>query len=69
MKQVIRCNVNLLVEPFEGECWVCGENELLIAHDTSVDESICFECVNCAIMVDDELEHLSGGTINYANKQ
>ena len=69
VRQVIKCNVNLLVEPYEGECWVCGGNEVLIAHDVSVDQSLCIHCVNHAILVDDELEHLTQGQARYEAKQ
>ena len=58
MRAVIKCNVCPLVEPYVGVCWVCDEDAILVAHDIEVDESLCMDCVNHAIIIDDSLQRV-----------
>ncbi len=65
MKQkVIHCNICPLVEPYIGECWICEDEDILIAHDTACDESVCLECVDAVIFADDRLQRLWGNKIH-----
>ena len=50
--EVIQNNVCPLVTPYFGTCWICQQSDILIAHDITVQESLCIECVNSALEVD-----------------
>jgi len=45
-----------LVTPFLGVCWICNNSDMLIAHDTTVNKSLCIECVNDALQVDTTMQ-------------
>ena len=65
MKDVIKCNICPLIEPDVGECWSCGHEDILVAHDVSIDESLCMHCVNDAIWIDDRLQRIFGDEIYF----
>ena len=55
-KEVIVNNVCPLVTPFVGNCWVCGYEDVLVAHDVTVQKSLCICCVDDALKVDTTLQ-------------
>ena len=55
-REVIVNNVWVLVTPYLGVCWICNSSDILMAHDISVDKSLCIECVNDALNVDTTLQ-------------
>ena len=65
MKEVIQCNVCPLVEPYVDLCWICEREDLLVAHDITVDKSICIYCIDSALVVDDTLQRCYGSEIHH----
>ncbi len=56
-----------LIYPHIGECWICEDMDLLIAHDTTVNKSICLGCLDNAVIVDINLQHAYSSKIYHRN--
>ena len=68
-REVIVNNVCRLITPFLGVCWVCNSSDILVAHDITVDKSICIECVNDALNVDTCMQLHFGSEVHHRDKR
>ena len=55
-REVIVNNVCPLVTPFLGVCWICNNADILIAHDITLNKSLCIECVSEALQIDTQMQ-------------
>ena len=65
----IQSNVRPLIYPTIGECFICNRNSLLLAHDTTIDKSLCLDCLDDAVIVDILLQNHYGSEVHHRDEQ
>ena len=65
----IQSNVRPLIYPTIGSCHICDEIGLLIAHDTTLDKSLCLDCLDDAVIVDILLQNHYGSEVHHRDEQ